>query len=286
MARPIKQGIDYFPVDVGFLQDIKIRKITRACGISAIPILLSLLIIIFRDEGYYVGWDDEMPFLIADSVGVSEGAVIETVNKAVQMDFFNANMFNTYSILTSAGIQRRFFKAVERRKEVCYDARFLLISENVRNNPINVSNNSRNATDNQQSKVKESKEKNIYNGSNGSYPVDNIIKYSFAYFWLLYPKKVDREKAETAFNGLVASGIYASDLCEAVSKYKKQCEHKFMKQPFKFLSDGFWKQYIPKANKACPLCGGIGYVKQNGCMAECECIFRYSSPKGIGGTVE
>ena len=157
MARPIKQGIDYFPVDVGFLQDIKIRKITRACGISAIPILLSLLISIFRDEGYYVGWDDEMSFLIADSVGVSEGAVIETVNKAVQVDFFNANMFNTYGILTSTGIQRRFFKAVERRKEVCYDARFLLISENVSNNPINVSNNSRNAYDNQQSKVKESK---------------------------------------------------------------------------------------------------------------------------------
>lgn len=154
MARPIKQGIDYFPVDVGFLQDIKIRKITRACGISAIPILLSLLISIFRDEGYYVGWDDEMSFLIADSVGVSEGAVIETVNKAVQVDFFNANMFNTYGILTSAGIQRRFFKAVERRKEVCYDARFLLISENVSNNPVNVSNNSRNAYDNQQRKVK------------------------------------------------------------------------------------------------------------------------------------
>ena len=279
MARPIKQGIDYFPVDVGFLQDIKIRKITRACGISAIPILLSLLISIFRDEGYYVGWDDEMSFLIADSVGVSEGAVIETVNKAVQVDFFNANMFNTYGILTSAGIQRRFFKAVERRKDVCYDARFLLISENVSNNPINVSNNSRNAYDNQQSKVKESKEKNIYNSDGEA--VDNFINYSFDYFWLLYPKKIDREKSEAAFNGLVASGVYASDLCEAVSKYKKTCEPKFIKQPFKFLSDSFWQQYVPKADKACPLCKGNGYVEKNGCMAECECIFRYGgSTKG------
>lgn len=279
MARPIKQGIDYFPVDVGFLQDTKIRKITRACGISAIPILLSLLISIFRDEGYYVGWDDEMSFLIADNVGVSEGAVIETVNKAVQVDFFNANMFNAYDILTSAGIQRRFFKAVERRKEVYYDARFLLISENVCNNLINVSNNSRNVYDNQQSKVKESKGKNIYNSDGEA--VDNFINYSFDYFWLLYPKKIDREKSEAAFNGLVASGVYASDLCEAVSKYKKTCEPKFIKQPFKFLSDSFWQQYVPKADKACPLCKGSGYVEKDGCMAECECIFRYSgSPKG------
>lgn len=278
MARPIKQGIDYFPVDVGFLQDIKIRKITRACGISAIPILLSLLISIFRDEGYYVGWDDEMSFLIADSVGVSEGAVIETVNKAVQVDFFNANMFNAYGILTSAGIQRRFFKAVERRKEVYYDARFLLISENVSNNPINVSNNSRNAYDNQQSKVKESKEKNIYN-SDGE-PVDNFINYSFDYFWLLYPKKVDREKSEAAFDGLVASGVYVSDLCEAVSKYKKTCEPKFIKQPAKFLSENFWRQYMPKADKACALCNGTGYVEKDGCMAECQCVSRYEEMEG------
>ena len=277
MARPIKQGIDYFPVDVGFLQDTKIRKITRACGISAIPILLSLLISIFRDEGYYVGWDDEMSFLIADNVGVSEGAVIETVNKAVQVDFFNANMFNAYGILTSAGIQRRFFKAVERRKEVYYDARFLLISENVCNNLINVSNNSRNVYDNHQSKVKESKGKNI---NNSEVPVDNFTNYSFDYFWLIYPKKVDKEKAKTLFDELLDSGFYASDLCEAASKYKKTCEPKFIKQPAKFLSENFWRQYMPKADKACALCNGTGYVEKDGCMAECECVSRYGSAKG------
>ena len=128
------------------------------------------------------------------------------------------------------------------------------------------------------SKVKESKEKNIYNSDGEA--VDNFINYSFDYFWLLYPKKIDREKSEAAFDGLVASGVYASDLCEAVSKYKKTCESKFIKQPFKFLSDSFWQQYVPKADKACPLCKGNGYVEKNGCMAECECIFRYGSPKG------
>jgi len=32
MARPLKQGIDYFPLSVDFLRDIKVRKIKRACG--------------------------------------------------------------------------------------------------------------------------------------------------------------------------------------------------------------------------------------------------------------
>lgn len=159
MARPIAQGIDYFPLDVGFLRDIKVRKIIRACGISATPILIDLLGTIFRDEGYYMRWGEDEPFLIADEVGVSEGVVIETVKKAVQVDFFDANMFENHGILTSRGIQKRFFKAVERRKSICYDARFLLISVNDCKNAVNVYNNSINVDSNEQSKVKERKVK-------------------------------------------------------------------------------------------------------------------------------
>lgn len=159
MARPIKQGLDYFPLDVGFLQDVKIRRIIRACGIQSIPILISLLSNIYRNDGYYLLWDSDMPFLIADEVGVSEGAVVETVEKAVQVDFFNANMYKKYSVLTSVGIQKRFFDAVTRRSIVRYDARFMLININVYNNSVNVYNNPVNVDNNPQSKVKKSKVK-------------------------------------------------------------------------------------------------------------------------------
>ena len=160
MARPIKQGLDYFPLDVGFLHDVKIRRIMRACGIQSIPVLISLLANIYRNEGYFLRWSNDMSFLIADQLGVSEGAVTATVDKAVQVDFFNANMYEKYGVLTSEGIQSRFFEAVSRRREVRYDARFLLLNVNVYNNSVNVYNNSVNVDYNQQSKVKESKVKN------------------------------------------------------------------------------------------------------------------------------
>ena len=100
-----------------------------------------------------------MPFLIADEIGVSEGAVTATVDKAVQVDFFNANMFEQYSVLTSAGIQTRFFEAVRRRSVARYDARFLLINVSVYKNAVSVDNNPVNVVDNRQSKVKERKVK-------------------------------------------------------------------------------------------------------------------------------
>ncbi|MBC1525457.1 DUF4373 domain-containing protein [Listeria booriae] len=108
MARPIKKGIDYFPLDVDFLSDIKIRKIMRACGSGSIPILISLLSNIYRDEGYYVAWDEDTAFLVADEVGTSEGSVEELVKKAIQVGFFDKTLFDNENILTSKGIQKRY----------------------------------------------------------------------------------------------------------------------------------------------------------------------------------
>lgn len=157
MARPTKQGLDYFPLDVGFLQNVKVRRIMRACGIQSIPVLISLLANTYREEGYFLRWDNDMPFLIADELGVSEGAVTAVVDKATQVGFFNANMYEKYGVLTSDGIQKRFFEATARRTSVRYDARFLLINVSDCKNIVNVYKNSINDDDNQQSKVKESK---------------------------------------------------------------------------------------------------------------------------------
>lgn len=104
-------------------------------------------------------WNADMPFLIADEVGVSEGAVIEAVEKAAQVDFFDARLLKEHSALTSVGIQRRFFDAVARRKEVRVRREILLISVNDYNNLIFVDNNSISDDSNEQRKEKESKEK-------------------------------------------------------------------------------------------------------------------------------
>ena len=172
MARPLKQGLDYFPLDTDFLQDIKVRRLIRACGSSAIPMLIGLLVNIYRGDGYYLRWDSDMTFLISDEVGISEGAAQEFINKAVQVGFFDKKLYEKKNILTSAGIQRRFFEITKRRKSVFYDDTLLLIDVNeytnlvnVNNNSINVNNNPVNVYHNQQSKGKESKEEERKNNS-------------------------------------------------------------------------------------------------------------------------
>lgn len=159
MANASKQGIDYFSLSVDFLDDIKIRKIMRTCGTQAISILIGLLSRIYRFDGYFVDWNEDVCFEVADQIGAKEALVEEVVKRAVDVGFFDPQIFRDKNILTSQGIQKRFFEATIRRKQVFYDATLILNFQNVNKNGIDVCIMNKNVDRMKQSKVKESKVK-------------------------------------------------------------------------------------------------------------------------------
>lgn len=164
MARPTAKGVEYFPLNVNFINDLKVRKLLLSCGAESIAVLIYLLSTIYKDEGYFVEIHEDEIDLIALDVNVTPQFVLEVINKACEVRFFDVNLYNDFNILTSKGIQERYLKITERRKNSVVITQFNLInvynnSINVNNNSINVNNNSINVYDNEQSKVKESKEK-------------------------------------------------------------------------------------------------------------------------------
>lgn len=209
MARPTKKGLDYFPLDVDFLSDLKVRRIIKACGKEAVHILVALLANIYRDEGYYVLWDDDLAFLVADEVGTKEGTVEELVKKAVQVRFFDKDIFDKYSVLTSKGIQSRYILATKERKKVELDYKYLLTNEVNRSNiSINGRNNSVNQGNNQQSKEKESKEKEIKEDATAS---ESASLETFQKLWL-FPNVVQVDDL------LNLVDIYGDELVNAAIK--------------------------------------------------------------------
>jgi len=209
VARPTKKGLDYFPLDVDFLSDLKVRRIIKACGKEAVHILLALLANVYRDEGYYVLWDDDLAFLVADEVGTKEGTVEELVRKAVQVKFFDKDIFDKYSVLTSKGIQNRYILATKERKKVELEFKYLLTNEVNRSNiSINGRNNSVNQGNNQQSKVKESKVKEIKEDATAG---ESASLETFQKLWL-FPNVVQVEDLLNLVN------IYGDELVEAAIK--------------------------------------------------------------------
>ena len=101
-------------------------------------------------------WDEDLPFVIADTVGVSEGAVKEVILKALQVDFFDQDIYKKHNVLTSLGIQKRFKSAVYKREKIEYIEEYMVsdvikIVSDVKNQVSDVRST--------QSKVKERKEK-------------------------------------------------------------------------------------------------------------------------------
>lgn len=171
MARPIKTGTDYFPLDVEL--DIKMDFIESRYGNDGFSTIIKLWQKIYAENGYYCKWDSDIAVLFAykKANNIDIDKLDRIINLALEKELFDKNIYEKYGVLTSAGIQKRYLLITERRKKVVINGDYLLIdvptnSINVDINKVNVGINSKNVDINTQSKVKESKvnkikEKNI-----------------------------------------------------------------------------------------------------------------------------
>ena len=143
MARPNKIGLDYFPLDVDIFEDEKISAISGEFGIKGEITVIKLLCAIYRN-GYFILWNDLLKFkLLRHLPGVSSELIESIVNRLVLWEFFDKALFDSVKVLTSRGIQRRYFEAVKRRK-TDDELPYLLINvcNNTSSNDINASKNS------------------------------------------------------------------------------------------------------------------------------------------------
>ena len=129
MARPRKDGLDYFPLDVNFLSDLKIKKIIRAYGAQAVAVVMSVLTTIYRDNGYFATYDDDLIFIIADELKLEDSYVKNVIEKLIEVDFLSKEQKEKNNILTSIGIQERYLKACERRVKTTLNATYSLLND-------------------------------------------------------------------------------------------------------------------------------------------------------------
>lgn len=107
MARIAKSGLEYFPFDIDFFQDIRIRKLIKRQGGKAITVYALLLCLIYKD-GYYMQWDEELPFIGSEMSGYDEAYVSEVIKTCLSLGLFDKELFDNEKVLTSKGIQIRY----------------------------------------------------------------------------------------------------------------------------------------------------------------------------------
>lgn len=115
MARPVKDGLDYFPLDVGIFDDEILIGISGDFGTKGELAVIKLLCAVYQ-KGYFIVWNDLMQAKIAKQLDSSKDLVNQIVARLVEWQFFDKDLFNSAKVLTSVNIQNRYFEAIKRRK--------------------------------------------------------------------------------------------------------------------------------------------------------------------------
>lgn len=120
-----KNRLDWFKLDCQC--DDKIELIEAEFGLKGFAIVIKLYQKIYGGEGYYCKWDADVAMLFARKIGAGDNVVSEVIKKSIQRGIFDKDMFEKQGILTSHGIQKRYYECTERRKFSTIRPEYLLL---------------------------------------------------------------------------------------------------------------------------------------------------------------
>lgn len=130
MARPQKDGLDYFPIVTSF--DDNMELIISEFGPEGLGIIIGLYQRIYANS-YYMDWNEDTLLLFATKHINTE---ITRINSVLMRSFdrkiFNKELYDQFGILTSRGIQKQFLRVCKtsRRKSVPFIKEYCLITQN------------------------------------------------------------------------------------------------------------------------------------------------------------
>ncbi len=127
MARQCKEGIDYFPLNIDMdEEDERVFMMEAKFGERGFAVLIKLLMTIYRN-GYYYRWTEREQVFFSRKKNIDLDYCRSIVDFLLLNGFFCRKLFDKFQILTSRGIQKRYFPACIKRKKVLVIKEFLLL---------------------------------------------------------------------------------------------------------------------------------------------------------------
>lgn len=154
MGRNVKQGFNYFSLDVDIFSDIKIRKLIKNHSGRALSVYICVLAFIYRN-GYYVLNDEDFGFIVSEQTGDKVEFIEAVLDYCVKVGLFSAEMFEQ-GVYTSKGVQERYLAMCKAsRRNIVFSEYTLISSEEIAINSEEIAINS------EKMPIKKSKVNNI-----------------------------------------------------------------------------------------------------------------------------
>ena len=141
MGRNVKQGFNYFSLDVDIFSDIKIRKLIKNHSGRALSVYICVLAFIYRN-GYYVLNDEDFGFIVSEQTGDKVEFIEAVLDYCVKVGLFSAKMFEQ-GVYTSKGVQERYLAMCKAsRRNIVFSEYTLISSEEMGINSEEIAINS------------------------------------------------------------------------------------------------------------------------------------------------
>lgn len=118
--------------------DNKIEILESEYGILGFGFIVRLFQKIYAN-GYYLEWNQYSAILLKKEIGMTKEKINEFIEFCLEINIFDKKLYSEYNILTSRGIQKRYFTVCKRRKEIELIKEYLLVKPEEYG--VNVSNN-------------------------------------------------------------------------------------------------------------------------------------------------
>ena len=131
VARKPKQGLDYFPLDVDFQSDLKVRKLIYRFGSDAVSVFIMFLNELYKNGYFFDGDLSTLSDSIAYEIGKSgeEGSkeVKKILDAMLSLGMIDEATLELDNVITSKAVQKQFLLSTSRRKKA--ERKYWLLSE-------------------------------------------------------------------------------------------------------------------------------------------------------------
>ena len=129
MARPKKENLDYFPFDVVFFGDKKIKRLKAQFGTDGICVYLYVLCDAYQN-GYYAVWDEDLELDISEYFGFSEEKTRQIINCLLSRSLLKSILVKPVKVLTAESVQRRYQEAKKgAKRDIFVDERIWILEK-------------------------------------------------------------------------------------------------------------------------------------------------------------
>lgn len=244
MARPLKLGLDYFPLDTKLEDDVELLE--AEFKLEGFAILIKLWQKIYAN-GYYINWEKDNELLFSRRINAEINLVNSVINGCFQRNLFHKGLHEKYKILTSKGIQDRYLTAASqsKRKHIQITKEYCLVDEDMQELihefiELTPEETKKTPEESTQRKEKKRKENNIM-----------LINEFFERIWKLLPKKKGKGKVSDKQKKYLFNEVGEDSLVKAIKLFNKDMKSKdkqFIPYGSTFLNSGY-VDYLEEAKR-------------------------------------